>query len=255
MTRTLSSLVSWWGGHKLSSRFLSSSICWPICGFSSFSRFSSVSTTSLPSPSKMRKWSMLFTAATMIRFLPSVGMTFTSFTEDINRRSNSPPTGRPRSIGKIVRCQASTVRSPTAHKTCSSSPRRHQAVSSFSNFSRGVGSVSAGLESGLATRCGSGAVEVGKAVTARATACSTAARNRSYRADSRPPSNPSSDASASSCAGLRWRVEPARRPRRRRHRAPFPRTAARASGPMRRPPCAPAPWGPHPSSSPPGGTM
>ena len=91
MTRTFSLLVSSWGGHKLSSCFLSSSIC-RAC---SVSLVSSVSTTTLPTRLKIRKWSTLLTAATMIvssasmnRFLPFVGMPLTSFSEDINRRSN-----------------------------------------------------------------------------------------------------------------------------------------------------------------------
>ena len=53
MNPTFSLSVSSWGGHKLSSRFLRSSIgrtC-PVC------RFESVSTTIVPSPSKTRKWS------------------------------------------------------------------------------------------------------------------------------------------------------------------------------------------------------
>ena len=89
--RSSSLLVSSWGGHKLSSCFLRSSIS-PAC---SVSFLSSVSTITLPSPSKMRKWSTLFTAATMIRFLPSVGMPLTSFSEDINRSLSGMVQKRP----------------------------------------------------------------------------------------------------------------------------------------------------------------
>ena len=68
---------------KLTSFFLNSSI-WRDC---LVNFFSSVSTAILPSPSNMRKCSTLSTAATMIRSLPAVGISLTSFTVGSNRRS------------------------------------------------------------------------------------------------------------------------------------------------------------------------
>jgi hypothetical protein len=120
--RSLLLLVSSWGGHKLSSCFLRPSICWAF----SVSLCSSVSTTTLPSPSKMRKWSTLFTATTMIRSLPSVGIALTSFSEDINRRSNPLQSLRTTSGmgGSAARRPSPSVTPPSTSKPLSSTVTR-----------------------------------------------------------------------------------------------------------------------------------
>src|SRR5512135_927057 len=92
MTRCLcptnNTFVNGWGGHQLnlSSSFLSS----PICLVWLVSFCSSLSTTLLPSASKRRKWSTLSTAATRMRFWPTIGIPLTSLSEDIKRRSHHP---------------------------------------------------------------------------------------------------------------------------------------------------------------------